>query len=147
MSNNIAPVRVGIVGCGNISDVYFYAGKRFHNLEIVACADLLLERAQAKAHQHGVPKACTVDKLLSDPDVELVVNLTIPKAHAEVALAALHAGKHVYGEKPLAVSRAQGKEVVETAKQKGLRVGSAPDTFLGGAHQTCRKVVDEGLIN
>ncbi|HLI48721.1 MAG TPA: Gfo/Idh/MocA family oxidoreductase [Chthonomonas sp.] len=146
MTTDTTPTRIGIIGCGNISDIYFEAGKRFRNLEIVACADLLMERAKEKAEKHGVPKALSVDQLLSDPDVEIVVNLTIPKAHAEVALAALEAGKHVYGEKPLAVSREQGRRMVSLAKQKGLRIGCAPDTFLGGGHQTCRKLIDDGVI-
>ncbi|HLH81161.1 MAG TPA: Gfo/Idh/MocA family oxidoreductase [Chthonomonas sp.] len=146
VTTDTTPTRIGIIGCGNISDIYFEAGKRFRNLEIVACADLLMERAKEKAEKHGVPKALSVDQLLSDPDVEIVVNLTIPKAHAEVALAALEAGKHVYGEKPLAVSREQGRRMVSLARQKGLRIGCAPDTFLGGGHQTCRKLIDDGVI-
>src|SRR5438105_2860747 len=107
-------MKVGIVGCGNISGIYFKAGQRFPNLEIVACADLDVGRAKAKAEEHGVPKAGSVEELLADPQVEIVVNLTIPKVHAQVCLAALEAGKHVYVEKPLAVTREDGRKVLET---------------------------------
>ncbi|MDH7570520.1 MAG: Gfo/Idh/MocA family oxidoreductase, partial [Armatimonadota bacterium] len=92
------PAKVGIVGCGKICDIYFQAGKTFEAIEIVACADLIPERAQAKAAQHGVPRACSVAELLADPEVEIILNLTVPAAHAEIALAALEAGKSVYNE-------------------------------------------------
>ena len=137
---------IGIIGCGNISSIYFKNLGLFQNTQVVACADMLLDRAQARAEEFGVPKALTVDQLLADPDVEIVVNLTIPVAHADVALAALEAGKHVYGEKPFTVTREQGRKVLELAKAKGLRTGCAPDTFLGGAHQTCRKLIEDGVI-
>ena len=137
---------IGIIGCGNISQVYFQNLAKFQNTQIVACADMLLERAQAKAAEHGIPKALTVEQLLADPDVEIVVNLTIPVAHSEIALLALEAGKHVYGEKPFTVTREQGSKVLALANEKGLRTGCAPDTFLGGAHQTCRKLIDDGVI-
>lgn len=140
------PVKVGVVGCGNISDVYFQSGKVFEAFEITACADLLPERAQAKAAQHGVPKACSVDELLADPSIDIVLNLTIPKAHAEVALRALESGKSVYGEKPLAVAREEGERITALAKEKGLLVGCAPDTFLGAGIQTSRKLIDDGWI-
>jgi predicted dehydrogenase len=139
-------VNVGIIGCGNISAIYFKAGKRFDILEITACADLDLERAKARAEEFGVPKACTVEGLLGDPDIDIVINLTIPNAHAEVCLAALEAGKHVYVEKPLAVTREDGQKILNTAKERGLLVGAAPDTFLGGGIQTCRKLIDDGWI-
>ena len=140
------PVKIGIIGCGNISGIYFKAGKTFSILDIAACADLDLSRAQAKAEEHGVPKAYTPDELLADPDIEIVINLTIPNAHYSVCKAALEAGKHVHVEKPLSITREQGKELVELAKEKGLRLGGAPDTFLGGGIQTCRKLIDDGWI-
>ncbi|HZO91686.1 MAG TPA: Gfo/Idh/MocA family oxidoreductase [Chthonomonadaceae bacterium] len=146
VTDSTPKVNVGIVGCGNISGIYFRNLKKFRNTEVVACADLIPERARAKAEEHGVPKALTVEQLLNDPDVELVVNLTIPVAHAEIALASLEAGKHTYGEKPFTVTREQGRKVLELARAKNLRVGCAPDTFLGGGHQTCRKLIDEGVI-
>lgn len=142
----VEKVKVGIIGCGNISGVYFKAGKIFENLEIVACADLIMDRAKAKAQEFGVPKACTVDELLSDPEIQIVINLTIPKAHAEVTMAALNAGKNIYAEKPMAITLEDGKSIINLAKAKGLLVGGAPDTFLGGGIQTCRKLIDDGWI-
>lgn len=138
--------KVGIIGCGNISDIYLQNGQKFSAFDIVAVADILQERAQAKADKYGVAKAYTVDRLLADPEVEIVINLTIPAAHGEVALAALHAGKHVYNEKPLAVEREDAQKMLALAGEKGLRVGCAPDTFLGAGLQTCRKLIDEGAI-
>lgn len=139
-------VKAGIIGCGNISGIYFQAGKTFEILDIVACADLIKERAEAQAAKFGVTRACTVEELLADPKIKIVMNLTIPDAHYSVGMAALQAGKSVHGEKPLAITREEGKEMLETAKAKGLRVGSAPDTFLGGGIQTCRKLIDDGAI-
>ena len=140
------PVKVGVVGCGNISDIYCKAGKVFEAIEIVACADLLMERARAKAKEHGIPKACKVAELLKDPEIEIVLNLTIPNAHAEIALKALKSGKSVYNEKPLAIAREDAAAMLELAEQKRLRVGGAPDTFMGGGLQTCRKLIDDGWI-
>jgi predicted dehydrogenase len=142
----MARTRIGVVGCGSISGIYFKAARTFENLEIVACADRVPERAQAKAQEFGVPRACTVDELLADPAVEIVVNLTIPAAHAEVALAALRAGKHTHGEKPLAVTREDGRRILEAARSAGRRVGCAPDTFLGAGIQTCGKLINDGWI-
>jgi predicted dehydrogenase len=138
--------KIGIIGCGNISPAYLSAGQRFEILEIAAVADMIPERARARAEEYGIPRACTVAELLADPEVSIVVNLTIPRAHAEVALATLEAGKHTYGEKPLAVNRAEGQQVMDRARDVGLRVGSAPDTFLGGGIQTARKLIDDGWI-
>jgi predicted dehydrogenase len=137
--------RVGIVGCGNICGAYFKGCAAFENLEVVACADLDKTRAETAAREYGV-KACTVDDLLNDSDVQIVINLTVPKAHAEVNLAALEAGKNAHTEKPFAVAKADGKKVLDMAAAKGLLVGSAPDTFLGGGIQTCRKLIDDGWI-
>jgi predicted dehydrogenase len=140
-------VKVGIIGCGNISDIYLKnCTSTFSILEVVAVADLIAERAQAKAEQYGIPKACSVEELLADPEIQIVINLTIPKAHVEVCLAALNAGKHVYVEKPLAITREDGKKVMALAKEKDLRVGCAPDTFLGGGIQTCCKLIEDGWI-
>ena len=140
------PVKIGIVGCGNISGIYFQNGKKFKVLEVAACADLVLDRAVAKAEVHNIPKACTVEELLADPEIQIVVNLTIPIAHYDVCLAALQAGKHVHVEKPLSLTREQGNHLVALASEKGLRVGCAPDTFMGGGIQTCRKLIDDGVI-
>jgi predicted dehydrogenase len=137
--------RVGIIGCGNISGIYLANCRKLPGLELIACADLDRARAQAKAAEHGI-RAATVDKLLADPGIDLVINLTVPDVHAEVNRAALAAGKHVYTEKPLATRRADGAATLALAREKGLRVGSAPDTFLGGGLQTCRKLIDDGAI-
>ena len=138
--------RVGLIGCGNISGIYFKAGKTFHILDIVACADLLVERAQAKAAEYNIPKAYSVEELLADPEVEVVLNLTIPAAHGSVGLAALEAGKSLYNEKPLAVTREDARQLLDTSRARGLLVGCAPDTFLGAGLQTCRKLIDDGWI-
>jgi predicted dehydrogenase len=138
---------IGIIGCGAISGIYLKnLTKKFRATRVVACADLDADRAKAASAEYGISKACTVEELLRDPEVEIVLNLTIPRAHAEVSLAAIAAGKHVYSEKPLAVSRADGARVLEAARRAGRRVGGAPDTFLGGGIQTCRKAIDDGLI-
>jgi len=138
--------KIGIVGCGNISDIYCEAGNKFDILDIVACADLDMTRAQAKAEKHSIPTACSTAELLANPVIDIVVNLTIPQAHAEVALAAVEAGKSVYNEKPLTISREDGARLLQMAEKKGVRVGGAPDTFLGGGLQTCRKLIDDGEI-
>ena len=142
----MTPMKIGIVGCGNISNIYLEAGKKFDILDIVAVSDLDLARAQAKAEEHGIAKAVTMDALLADPEIEIVINLTIPGAHYDVCKATLESGKHTYVEKPLSLTRAQGRDLLGTAKAKGLRVGGAPDTFMGAALQTCRKLVDDGAI-
>lgn len=138
--------RIGFIGCGNISDVYVRVAQSFDGLEVVACADRHLERATALAGKYGVPKACLPEAVLADPEIEIVVNLTPPAAHAELALAALQAGKSVYNEKPVAIEREKARSLLELAQTKGLRVGSAPDTFLGAGLQTCRQLIDKGAI-
>ncbi len=139
------PVKVGLVGCGNISSIYFQNCQSFPILKLVACADLIPERAQAKAQEFGV-EARSVEGILTDPEIEVVLNLTIPRAHAEVALQALEAGKSAYNEKPLAITREDGRQMLELASARGVRVGCAPDTFLGAGIQTCRKLIDDGWI-
>lgn len=139
--------KVGIVGCGNISGIYLKNCQQvFEILEVAACADLVAERARTQAEEFAVPRACTVEELLADDDIEIVIDLTPPGAHAEVALAALEAGKSVHNEKPLAVTRADARKLLSTAADKGLRVGCAPDTFMGAGLQTCRKLIDDGWI-
>lgn len=140
------PVRIGIVGCGNISGIYFHNLGSYRSTTVVACADLDLDRAKAAAEKHGVPLALSPDDLISHPDVELVVNLTIPAAHGPVAQQAVEHGKHVYNEKPLTSTRAEAAELLKRAGEKGVLVGGAPDTFLGGGIQTCRRLIDEGRI-
>ncbi|MFZ5825453.1 MAG: Gfo/Idh/MocA family protein [Bacillota bacterium] len=139
-------VKVGLIGCGNISATYLKNGKEFREFEIVACADLIPERAHACAAQFGVPRALAVSELLADPEIEVVLNLTVPAVHAEIALAAIAAGKSVFNEKPLAVTLTDGRQVLEAARARGVRVGCAPDTFLGAGLQTCRYLIDQGEI-
>jgi predicted dehydrogenase len=140
------PVKVGVIGCGQISAAYFNSCKKFGILEVVACADMNPEAAKARAEEFQIPKVLSPEELLADPEIEMVLNLTIPKAHARVSLSALEAGKHVYGEKPLAVTREEGQQILSLARQKRLLVGSAPDTFLGGGIQTCLKLINDGWI-
>jgi predicted dehydrogenase len=139
-------VKVGIIGVGNISPAYIKGCRAFDVLDLVACADIDLERAKRVAEENNIPHAYSVDEMLIDPDVEIVINLTIPAVHAEISMRALAAGKHVYSEKPLAVSLEDGRKIIEMAKERGLRVGCAPDTFLFAQHQTCRKAIDDGII-
>lgn len=136
---------IGIIGCGNISDAYFNGAARSQRIKVKACADLKPEAAQAKALAHGV-QALSVAELLNDPDIDIVVNLTIPAAHAPVATQILDAGKHVYLEKPLATSLSEARQLLAHAAARGLRVGCAPDTFFGAGHQACRQVIDQGQI-
>ena len=126
--------RIGIIGCGTISGIYLdNLVNRFQPVEVVAVADMFLDKAKEAARKYGIAKACTVPELLADPAVEIVVNLTIPAAHTEINQAALEAGKHVYCEKPLALNMADARKTVELAKAKGLSVGCAPDK-IGRAH-------------
>ena len=134
------------IGCGAISGEYFKRSQRLPILKYVACADINPEAARQKAAEFGVPKACSVEELLADDDVEIVLNLTIPKVHAPLAMAALKAGKHTYLEKPLATSRKDGLAILAKAKSKKLLVGCAPDTFMGAGLQTARSVIDSGQI-
>lgn len=139
--------KVGIIGCGNISGIYLKNGQEtFDVLEIAACADLLPERAQEQAEKFGVGCACSVEELLADPEIKIVLNLTIPQAHFSVAMQAIEAGKSVHNEKPLTLTREEGRQLLDAAEKNGVRVGCAPDTFLGGGHQTCRKLIDDGWI-
>jgi predicted dehydrogenase len=139
-------VGIGIIGAGVISDIYLrnLTGV-MPNTRVVAIADLLVERAQARAESYEI-EACSVEELLAHPDISIVVNLTIPKAHASVARQVVAAGKSVYNEKPLTLSRDEAAALLETAQQQGVLVGCAPDTFLGGGLQTARQVIDAGLI-
>lgn len=139
-------VNAGIIGCGNISSIYLEVGQTFDILRIVAVADLIHERAQAQAEKYHISKACSVSELLNDPSIDIVLNLTTPDAHFGVGQSALEAGKSVYNEKPIAITRVDGKKMLETARAMNLLVGGAPDTFLGGGIQTCRKLIDDGWI-
>ncbi|WP_158862367.1 Gfo/Idh/MocA family protein [Leifsonia sp. AG29] len=139
-------VGVGVIGAGVISKEYLGNLTSFPDLEVRFVADIDLDRAKAQAEKYGVPGSGTVEELLADDTVEIVVNLTIPKVHVEVALQALAAGKHVWSEKPFALDRASGRELLETAQAKGLRVATAPDTFLGAGIQSARRLLESGGI-
>ena len=139
-------MHVGVVGCGTISGAYLKNMNASPHLKVVACADQVAESARARAAEFGVPGACSVDELLADRNVDLVVNLTVPSAHAEISLAALKEGKHVYTEKPLATTRDDGRRILDTAKSTGLTVASAPDTFLGSGIQTCLRMMEQGEL-
>jgi predicted dehydrogenase len=145
-SSPAGKVNVGIVGAGNISDIYLKnLSAMFDNINVVGIADLVVERAQDRAEKFGVG-AFSVDELLAHPDVEIVLNLTIPAVHAEIAGKAIANGKSAYNEKPLATNREDGKALLAEASAQGVLVGSAPDTFLGGGLQSARKYLDDGLI-
>ena len=136
---------VGIIGCGNISSAYLSLASMFTGYKIVAVADINMDNAAARAQEFGV-RAQSVEELLAADDVDLVINLTIPAAHLDVSRAILQAGKHVYSEKPFVLSLAEAQELGALAKEKGLRIGSAPDTFMGSSHQLARNLIDAGAI-
>ena len=142
----VEPIRVGVIGCGAISGAYFEGARRFPSLRIEAVADIDPAAAHAKAREFSIPTVLSVEQLLADSSLDLVLNLTVPSAHAAVSLAAIEAGKHVYSEKPLGISRAEGSAILDAATVKGVRVGCAPDTFMGCGLQTARKAIDDGLI-
>jgi predicted dehydrogenase len=138
-------VGIGIVGGGVISPAYINASRMFPNIEIKGIADMRTEVAEKRGAEFGIP-AMRVDQMLKRDDIEIIVNLTVPLAHTDVDIAALRAGKNVYSEKPLGISLVEARKVMDLANEKGLRVGCAPDTFLGGGHQTARDLIDQGVI-
>lgn len=137
--------KIGLIGCGNISDAYLRGAGLFDQINIEAVADLNQDAAIAKAETYAA-RALTVDQLLDDKSIEIIVNLTVPLVHAEVSQQIMEAGKHVYSEKPLAVTLSGGRALMAAAAAKGVRIGAAPDTFLGGGHQACRHTIDQGSI-
>lgn len=148
-------IKVGIVGCGNISSIYLQnLSTAFNNIELVACADIVFERAQKKVGEKdengklkfGGVRAMTVADVLAIEDIEIIVNLTNPHAHFNVAMDALDAGKNVYNEKPLVLSLEEGHKLLAFAEERDLLVGCAPDTFMGAGIQTCRKLIEDGWI-
>ena len=134
---------IGVIGCGNISAAYMRLAPNFKSIEMRACADMSMDAANARAAEFGL-RAETVDGLLAADDIDIVVNLTIPAAHYDVSRSILEAGKNVYSEKPYVLSVSEGRALGELAAENGLRVGSAPDTFLGGSHQLARALIDAG---
>ncbi|MCX7302267.1 MAG: Gfo/Idh/MocA family oxidoreductase [Rhodobacterales bacterium] len=141
----MAKLGVGIIGCGNISTTYLKFAPIFKSLELKAVADINMEAARARAAEYDV-RAETVADLLKAKDVDVIVNLTVPAVHYEISRQILEAGKHAYSEKPLVLTLDEGKHLRDLAAAKGLRVGSAPDTFLGGSHQLARATLDAGKI-
>ena len=138
-------MRVGIIGCGNISDVYVRNSRLFRDIEIVACSDVIPAAAQRLANKYSL-RETNVRDLLAVDDIEIILNLTLPATHAEVSRAAIAAGKHVYSEKPLATSLQDAVALMEEAEAKGLRVGCAPDTILGAGLQTAKALIEEGRV-
>ena len=141
----IEPVSIGLVGCGVISSAYLKAASIFKPLNFTACADIDTAAAAKCGENFDIP-SMTVEELLARDDIEVILNLTIPSAHADVNIAALQSGKHAYCEKPFALNTTEGKRVLQEAEERSLRVGCAPDTFLGGGHQTVRNALDEGAV-
>ena len=139
-------VRLGVIGCGMVCDSYLQTLQRFDHVAFVACADMEPERARRVAAEYGFDRACGVPELVRAADVDLVLNLTIPATHAEINLAALDGGKHVYSEKPLGITLQEAQAVLQRAEDGGLRVGCAPDTFLAGGHQHCRQLIEQGAV-
>jgi predicted dehydrogenase len=136
---------IGVVGCGNISAAYMRLAPFFADIEMRACADLNIDTAKARASEFGL-RAESIDALLAANDIDIIVNLTFPKAHFAVSKQILEAGKHVYSEKPFVLSLQEGRKLCAIAKAKGLRIGSAPDTFMGGTHQLARHLIDTGAV-
>ena len=141
-----SPVGVGVIGAGTISDTYLENLSTFADTEVLAIGDIVTDAAKEKAAKYDVPAAGDVAIVLDHPDIEIVVNLTIPAAHAEVATQAIATGKHVWNEKPLALDRVSGRSLLRDAQEAGLLVGCAPDTFLGAGLQTACRLVEQGLI-
>ncbi len=147
MGNNVdLNFRVGLVGCGRISDIYLQTLAGIEGIEVVACASLDIQESRVKADKYGINKACTVDEVIEDGAIDCILNLTIPTAHAEISRRALNAGKHVYSEKPFVTDFNDGKELLALSKNRQLKLGNAPDTFLGERWQTVRRLIDDGAI-
>ena len=138
-------MRVGIIGCGNISETYFNCQNIYNNFKVIACSDIDIDFAKKSAEKFNV-KAQSVEDLLSNSDIDLIINLTVPSAHKEVIINSLKAGKHCFSEKPLAMNFDEGKEIYELSKKQQLYVGCAPDTFLGAAGQKARQILENNEI-
>ncbi len=143
----MAKTGIGIVGCGNISGIYFKnLCTVFDNVEVKACADLVPERAEAKVAEYPKVQVSTLAEILVNPEIDIIVNLTTPPDHFGIAIQTVEAGKNVHTEKPLALTREEGRQLLRAAAENNVRVGGAPDTFMGGGIQTCRKLIDDGAI-
>jgi predicted dehydrogenase len=139
-------LNVGLVGCGNISGVYLENSLHYSQFTIIACADLDYTKAESVAARYGIPHVMSVEELIESPDIDIVLSLTVPQAHAEISIRAMENNKHVYSEKPLAISYEDGKRIIEKAKEKNVLVGVAPDTFLGESIQLAGKLMKDGEI-
>jgi predicted dehydrogenase len=141
-------LRIGVAGIGKISEIYLknLTGMFARRVTVTAVTDMIFERAEKAAAQYGLRAAVNIEELVKAPDVDIILNLTQPQTHYTLAMSAVKAGKHVYNEKPLCVTREQAKELLEAAGAQGVKVGGAPDTFLGAGLQTCRKLIDDGWI-
>ena len=137
--------KVGLIGCGHISETYFRCHDYFNNFQIIKCADINTENAKKCAETYGI-ESCPVDELLNDSEIEIILNLTIPRAHYEIAKKSLDHGKHVYSEKPMAVNFVEGEELLNLANSKNLYIGNAPDTFLGGGIQKSIDLINQDKI-
>ena len=137
--------KVGLIGCGHIAETYFRAQKYFNNIKIIKCADINKNAAKKCASEYGI-KSLSVNELLKDKEVEIILNLTIPKAHYEIAKKALLHNKHVYSEKPMSIKLKDGKELLKLSKKKKLYIGNAPDTFLGGGNQKSKELLEKNII-
>ncbi len=137
--------KVGLIGCGHIAETYFRAQKYFNNIKIIKCADINSKTAKKCASKYGI-KSLSVKEILKDKEVEIILNLTIPKAHYEVAKNAILHKKHVYSEKPMAINLKDGKELLKLAKKKNIYIGNAPDTFLGGGNQKSKELLEKKII-
>ena len=137
--------KVGLIGCGHIAETYFRAHKYFNNFRIIKCADINHLAAKKCATTYKI-KALSVKNLLKDKEIEIILNLTVPKAHFEVSKKALLNNKHVYTEKPMAINLKDGKELLKISKRKRLYIGNAPDTFLGGGNQKSKEILEKNFI-
>ena len=137
--------KIGLIGCGHIAETYFRAEKYFNNIKIIKCADINEKASKRCALNFGI-KSVTVNDLLKDKEIEIILNLTIPKAHYQISKKALINGKHVYSEKPLAINLNDGKKLLKISKKKKLYLGNAPDTFLGGGIQKSKELVEKNII-
>lgn len=139
-------INIGVVGCGNILGQYVRGCRQFEILHLSAFADIIPDKAKTAAESFDIPRVLSVESLLADSQIDVVLNLTVPRAHAEITLAAIAQGKHVYSEKPLATTREDGQKIMRKAAEAGVAIGCAPDTFLGAGLQACRSLLDQGVI-
>ena len=140
-------LKVGLIGCGKISNIYLSNLKKYDLIEVLCCSGLDLDESESKAKEFNIPIACSPEEVLKNKNVDAILNLTVPKSHAEVSLKALNANKHVYSEKPLASQLLDARKLLKLAKQKNLILGCAPDTFFGGRWQTVKKLLDMDQVN